>query len=403
MTLPGSKFKAHYLFLSDLNILPSVSHLFLRRNFSRIVHVLVMSSPPLGHSINIPVPGSPGKPYSQYIAEKGNFAGMLLGAIFYGIVAALFFHCVDTLLKPLNRVRRGAKWGLIAYTIVIFSLATIGTAMNLDVQSLSYIDNRFFPGTDSSLPSGPLAYQASIDSSILDIVPRITFLVNNLLSAGFLLYRCHVIYSKSYHAIALPILIYTASLTVSMILVYFKALQRNNSTWNSLVVDLDTPYYAVTLSLNVVLTLMIITRLILYSKEIQKVLVPSSCGFCKIFTTVLVESSALYAVTFILFVVPWSAGNWVADIFFPILRETQVISPLLIVLRTANQSALTGDTIVFGTDGSPQSTDPEKSIIGDAPLRGFEYPMSSRGTHRQSHRSVSILVETTVDFHHDRT
>ena len=44
----------------------------------------------------------------------------------------------------------------------------------------------------------------------------------------------------------------------------------------------------------------------------------------KAIVTMLVESSALYAVNSLLFIASWRAGNHAADIFVPMLAETQV-------------------------------------------------------------------------------
>ena len=40
--------------------------------------------------------------------------------------------------------------------------------------------------------------------------------------------------------------------------------------------------------------------------------------------TILVESAALYAVSFLLFLVPWAADSWVDKTFWLILFEVQV-------------------------------------------------------------------------------
>jgi hypothetical protein len=45
--------------------------------------------------------------------------------------------------------------------------------------------------------------------------------------------------------------------------------------------------------------------------------------------TILVESSALYAVNSLLFIVPWSRESALTEFFFPILAETQVRAVLL--------------------------------------------------------------------------
>ena len=68
----------------------------------------------------------------------------------------------------------------------MFSVVTVFTAMNLDLQSISYIDNREFPGVDQVFPPGPLGYQWFIYSKPLTVVTNLMFLLNNWLADGFL-------------------------------------------------------------------------------------------------------------------------------------------------------------------------------------------------------------------------
>jgi len=53
---------------------------------------------------------------------------------------------MTTLFNPANRRRDGIKWGLVSYTVLLFSLVTVHTTMQLDIQSISFINNREFPG-----------------------------------------------------------------------------------------------------------------------------------------------------------------------------------------------------------------------------------------------------------------
>ena len=85
------------------------------------------------------------------------------------------------------------------------------------------------------------------------------------------------------------------------------------------------PYFSIALSLNVLLTLMIVIRLILHTRNIRTSTGESGIsGLYKVIVTMLIESSALYAVSSLLVLGPSSAGNSASDIFIPILAETQV-------------------------------------------------------------------------------
>lgn len=293
-------------------------------------------------------PNAPQIPLWLYSAEKTNFAGFLIGAIFYGIVIALFFQCMGALLNPMNFTTKGVRWGLLAHTVAMFSFVTIFTAINLDIQSISYIDNRDFPGDSFMLPPGPLGYQFLIYSKAISVVPNIMFYLNTCLSDGLLLYRCYVTYAMNYWVIAFPCLMFLASFAIGIAFIWEIAQTFSLNSNSVTIADFGTPYYAISISLNVLLTLMIVVRLVLHRKNIRKAMGARAAGLYGTAATLLVESCALYAVSYILFIGPWAIGSPVSNIFFPILAETQVIAPFLIILRVANQTALTNDVIVSG-------------------------------------------------------
>jgi hypothetical protein len=92
---------------------------------------------------------------------------------------------MGTLFNPAHR-RRGIKWGLVSYTVAMFVFVTVFTAMNDNIQSISWIDNREFPGVEGVLPPGPLGYQFFIYSNVISIIPNLMFLLNNWLADGLL-------------------------------------------------------------------------------------------------------------------------------------------------------------------------------------------------------------------------
>ena len=129
-------------------------------------------------------PNAPKIPHASF--ERVWFAGKFVSSILYsaykksppiqllacahfvclvilGIVIVLFSKCMTALFNPDHR-RGPIKWGLVSYTLAVFTLVTVGTAMQIDVQSVSYIDNHqkslvpegvFLldrPGTKKSLP-----------------------------------------------------------------------------------------------------------------------------------------------------------------------------------------------------------------------------------------------------------
>ena len=89
-------------------------------------------------------------------------------------------------------------------------------------------------------------------------------------------------------------------------------------------------WFSISLSLNVLLTIMIITRLVLHNRELRKALkIPvGTFGIYKTVVTMLVESFALYAGVFLLYITTWGPKNVAAYVFFPILAASQVRTSL---------------------------------------------------------------------------
>ena len=85
-------------------------------------------------------------------------------------------------------------------------------------------------------------------------------------------------------------------------------------------------YFSITLSLNVLLTLMIVVRLVLCSRNIRTAMGhPAGIGgLYKTTTTMLIESSALFAVCSLLVVIPAGVYHPIASVFTRILAEIQV-------------------------------------------------------------------------------
>jgi hypothetical protein len=106
----------------------------------------------------------------------------------------------------------------------------------------------------------------------------------------------------------------------------YQTSQPDSSIWNSVAINFGLPYFSISVALNILLTIMIVTRLVLHSRNIRAAVgaPPGISGLYKAIVTMLVESSALYAVNSLLFIGPWGAKSHAADIFLPILAETQV-------------------------------------------------------------------------------
>jgi hypothetical protein len=137
----------------------------------------------------------------------------------------------------------------------------------------------------------------------------------------------------------------------------------------------------------------------------------------------LVESCALYAINFALFIGAWGAQSHVSDIFFPLLadnqvriglhptvilrhrhltiRRKQVIAPFLIIIRVANRSALTSSTIVSGNVGSIHFRSHGKST-GENVTLPDDHSVSSVNAYEGAPGALGVGVERAIDLPHDK-
>jgi len=233
-------------------------------------------------------------------------------------------------LWPQHPRRRNPLLAL--YTFVLFSLGTVFVAMNTNLEVLSFIDNREFPG-------GPETYSLSKYSSALAVTPNAAFILANWMADGLLLFRCKVIWDGHYWILVLPVLMYLGSISMG-IMTIFQSSRPNANLWTSVTVDFGLPYFSISASVNVLLTLLISARLFMHQRRMQKNL-GSTRGLLPYnsIITMMVESSAIYAVSSLLFIGTYGANSTSSLIFLPILSQTQIIAPLLIISRVIRQSA----------------------------------------------------------------
>jgi hypothetical protein len=104
--------------------------------------------------------------------------------IILGFVIVLFFRCMGAILDPANRTRGGIKWGLVAHTLVMFSLVTTFTAIELNSQSPTYVGNRqsLYTSYSEFLVGQPAYFEWRTD----DLTVNILFVSNNWLADGLL-------------------------------------------------------------------------------------------------------------------------------------------------------------------------------------------------------------------------
>ncbi|KAF7328672.1 hypothetical protein MSAN_02468800 [Mycena sanguinolenta] len=272
---------------------------------------------------------APDETATQLWNERSIFIGIFLGTIGYGVHLTLFFQCVPALCARKSGHRNRE---LLIFVFILFILGNLGNATTLIFAQKSFIDDRDYPG-------GPGAYFVEQSADWTVVVCNSVYIVNTWLQDGLLarqLYRFWTIWSRNYYIAAVPALAFLTSLILSAILIAVLC-RPGNSWWTALSIKLAIPYWAISISMTVILTALIAGRLLLVGAN-------SSMPYVTI-TAMLVESAAIYSINGIIFLISYGVNSPVQNLMLPLLGQTQSIAPLLIILRVAQGQAWSGATM----------------------------------------------------------
>ena len=145
-------------------------------------------------------------------------------------------------------------------------------------------------------------------------------------------------------------------------------------------------------------------------------------GLYKTVITVVSESSAIYAVTFLLFIGTWAVDNPAEYFFFPVLAQAQVrtifpdasqfwvlltnsgdeqvIAPFLTVLRVANRKT-PSNSIISGDIGSIRYLSQGESTVGSWTPHGGHSQATSTDVSGETVGKSCVEAVTTANMHRD--
>ena len=275
---------------------------------------------------------------------------------------------MGALLSPDRRNQKGIKWLLVAHTVALFSLVTVSVVTSIRVMVVAAIENREFPGAAGRSPPGIFGYYEFTSSTPITVVSNVTFFLNGLLADGLLVcpasnpvhqasyinapialslscHLCHeplghclpmfVIYIIRWYVSVFPLkfLVRTAvdfRPTGTGIMRLFEESHQFGTYWygSGNVVDLGPIYLCISLSLNVLLTLMIIVRLVLHNRTIRNAMgsqsTPNGLTSLEFVNTILIESCAPYTLISVSCIALWITNSYIANYILPIFEASQV-------------------------------------------------------------------------------
>ncbi|KAJ3564700.1 hypothetical protein NP233_g8121 [Leucocoprinus birnbaumii] len=276
-------------------------------------------------------PYAPSEPASVLWFEQVYNAGLYVGSIAYGIHISAYFMCVYHLLK--SRMRHYKRWLVIVS--LLFALGTVNLCFNLRYGQLAWIDNRNYPGGPPMFlqeMSGSRLLAAGDAESIL--VPILT---DGILSLDFEIYRCYILYRRLW-LVVIPVLALLASFVCGVLLT-IQAAHPGSSLWAQRTFNFALPYFAISMGLNMLLSIMLVGRLLYMRARIQKVLGREYTQLYATLAVMITESALPYGLVSLIFLTLYATKNAAAQLFLALYVQVECMSPIVIMLRVARGKA----------------------------------------------------------------
>ncbi|EMD34963.1 hypothetical protein CERSUDRAFT_116486 [Gelatoporia subvermispora B] len=299
-------------------------------------------------------PYATAEPPAALWLEQSVNAAVYIGAISYGIHIVVYFMTAYHLVAHKDK-----KYGWLAYITTLFVLGGINICTNMNFNELTWIDDRNYPG-------GPLAFILNEEALPENTLGNAAGVFASALAEGFMLYRALLLWSDRIWMLILPAGAYITSIVLG-ILTVVAASRPTSSLWAATTEKVSLPYWALTMVLNICLTLLIVSRLLWLRRRVLALLGPSSGAVYTDLASIVVESAVPYALVSFVFVVLYGIQNTAENLFIPLLVHVECIAPELIILRGTGGKAWSREMVTRTLVPEVEDSDGESGMKSKAP------------------------------------
>lgn len=286
--------------------------------------------------------------------ERSIYVGNAFSAILYGLSLYMYGHSVCYLMKSVGPSRRVRRFYVI-YGGIMLALEAVTIATNQMFGQHMWINHRNDEG-------GPLVYFGTHISDWYNTFGSAASITINFMGDGLLLYRCYIIWGAKLPIIAFPGLVYLASTVTAIITVYNSGLPTN-SLFAGVAAKFGVAWVSLTVSLNIILTIMICTRIVMARTTANWRMHPKLAHMYTGMVPILVESALPFTILGIAFIAVY-VKNVPEQLALAFVWGTWcAISPQMIILRVAMGHGWARNTMAHLTNN-------EAAGLTDGPIDG---------------------------------
>ncbi|KAF8982123.1 hypothetical protein BDQ17DRAFT_1316598 [Cyathus striatus] len=273
--------------------------------------------------------------------------GVFLETLFYGVNATSFAFCLRSLLTNDGKLRRreGINWIMLIIGSTLFSIASLDVFLNFTWCLQAFIfDNR---------PGGATAVFTDLGNWIT-LTTSATVLLQTVIGDGVLIYRCWIVYSRSWRIITVSILLWIGA-TISMaFVIHIQATLHASGTVTAK--ELEPPnrsFWILSIIQNLLTTSLIVGRIWFVDHQNSKYL---SAGYqrtseLKKVMRRIIESGLLYTLAVIITFITYACRSNALYVASKVEKQIVGIAFNLIIIRASksrpNEYTMTSATVEF--------------------------------------------------------
>ncbi|KAJ7169376.1 hypothetical protein C8R43DRAFT_1121248 [Mycena crocata] len=194
-------------------------------------------------------------------AHAARLVALFVGSILYGILLTTFVPCIQSLLFSASqrfqlKPRSQIKVPIVAATILMFLVSTFSAILSLQDVFDAFID---YDG-----PGGALQFYHTGNHGWKHWMLAVEDAVQVILGDGLLIYRCYVIYDRSWRAIAVPAVSWMALAAMAITSAYRESvLDAGKTLDDSSMMPFLSTTLILTFATSIITTSLIVRRLIM--------------------------------------------------------------------------------------------------------------------------------------------
>ncbi|CDO72008.1 hypothetical protein BN946_scf184943.g43 [Trametes cinnabarina] len=324
---------------------------------------------------------------SSLTAARMSYGAALVAGVTYGLYVAIAAYAAMQVLRTKGNWK-GPRMVLLSWITVMFMIQTIYFVAGSKWSEIEFVESTENPGVF-----------ASELSSRLSILKDTCYTVVIWLADGFILYRAVIIYTGQLYFVILPALLYLASIATGIGLLVETA-KPGAMFGQTPIIDFGTPFWSISVAMNVLTTLLIAARLvyrrkIFYPTDNKHPRYPAYGPEVAIF----LESAALYAICSIIYIPMFVKNIPLQFPFSALLGSAASIAPHFIIIRMANgQSQHMERSLISLQERGLQSTNAgqqrQESVVSEVITLSFysllcpANPCSGQNHHDDSQHSL---------------